>query len=348
MFSNAVEVTFGQTYTKSWEKDTDHLNYYIKFVVPSRGVVSITASKPYDSEGEYGELEFAVFDDNGEILWSNDTFRTKSNARSDYKKNVGLMPGIYYMTIKPGFRVTSGSISTVFSLNFEENEYTEVEDNGSATKATEMELGKIYTTYLGNDGISETDDWDYFKVNVEQNKIYRVVFTNFETITCYPTFFGLINSGEKVDIKYKAEDSVDKDGNHYYQFKATESGYVYIYFEDSGSQQRDIKFGVMEYDITQDAPPKVWGIRVDPNRTSVYITWNKVNASGYIKYEIQIARNWQFTWNCRSSVSSITSEIFSGLYRGIKYYVRVRAIKEIDGTKVYGPWSGTKSFKTRR
>ena len=58
MISNAVNITFGETYTKTWTTRTDHLNHYCKITVPSRGIIDISATKPRDDEGEYGRLYF--------------------------------------------------------------------------------------------------------------------------------------------------------------------------------------------------------------------------------------------------------------------------------------------------
>lgn len=52
MVSNAVQASFGVTYYKGWTKSTDHLNHYVTFTLAEQGIVTINATKPFDSKGE--------------------------------------------------------------------------------------------------------------------------------------------------------------------------------------------------------------------------------------------------------------------------------------------------------
>ena len=62
LMSNPVKAVFDKTYSNSWTKDTDHKNHYVRFTVPERGIVTINATKPFDSDAEYGSLKFDIYD----------------------------------------------------------------------------------------------------------------------------------------------------------------------------------------------------------------------------------------------------------------------------------------------
>ena len=48
-----------------------------------------------------------------------------------------------------------------------------------------------------------------------------------------------------------------------------------------------------------------------------------------------------------ASWTSRSTKTFSKLKRGVRYYVKIRAYRTIDGTRVYGMWSTTKSAKVK-
>lgn len=341
-FDTAVEVSFGVSYTKSWNKDTDHLNHYVKFVVPVRGIVTINATKPFDSEGEYGKLEFVVYNAEGEAIWENKTYHSVDSAKSSYEKRVGLNPGIYYMTLKPGFYVTSGTIDTIYTLNFEENEYVEAEDNGSVVLANEIEFSKTYTTFIGGDGYPNKDDADYFKFRTVKGSDYRLYFENYNVFESY-TLFAYVIEGEKHHIAYiEARYHVDENGYNYFQFKASNTGYAYIHFDDSGCANMPIKFRVCEFDL--NPPTKPW-INAGSYGTGVMtIWWNEV--VGANKIEIAFQKVNSRYWS-KMVIDACTSRRLYRLVSGTRYNVCIRGIKEINGKKIYGPWSNTRTVKIK-
>lgn len=83
------------------------------------------------------------------------------------------------------------------------------------------------------------------------------------------------------------------------------------------------------------------------SKKKMTVIWSLVNqANGY---EIEYATNKKFTaskkvtiaqkWKSTKTIKKLTSKK--------KYYVRVRAYKLVDGEKLYGKWSSTKSCKIR-
>ena len=129
MMSNAINITFGDSYTKSWSRISDHLNCYNKINVTAQGILKMTFSKPYDSTGEYGRLNICVYDEFGNSIWETKTYDSENTASSDYVYYIGLAKGTYYVTVKPGFIVTSGVITTNYNFTFTENKNCEIEPN---------------------------------------------------------------------------------------------------------------------------------------------------------------------------------------------------------------------------
>lgn len=79
---------------------------------------------------------------------------------------------------------------------------------------------------------------------------------------------------------------------------------------------------------------------------SVKCTWKK--QSGVKGYHIKVAANSGFTKNVKNvyvTSSSTVSKTISGLVRGKKYYVKVRAYNTVSGNRVYGQYSSVKTVK---
>ena len=80
--------------------------------------------------------------------------------------------------------------------------------------------------------------------------------------------------------------------------------------------------------------------------TSFKASWKKASvASGY---QVTIATNSKFTKGVKNytvSGRSKTSRTIEGLTKGKTYYVKVRAYKTVNGTKIYGEYSASKKVK---
>ncbi len=80
------------------------------------------------------------------------------------------------------------------------------------------------------------------------------------------------------------------------------------------------------------------------------VKWNKVsNANGY---EIQYSTSKKFTKGTTKKVvikkNSTTSKAISKLKGNKKYYIRIRAYKNNNGTKCYSSWSTVNNVKTKK
>ena len=82
------------------------------------------------------------------------------------------------------------------------------------------------------------------------------------------------------------------------------------------------------------------------NRITVYLSgtkavfrWTKSQGS----YQLQLSKSRTFK-NKKTYSSSKLSRTVTGLKFGQVYYIRIRAVKKVDGVKYYSPWSGTYRF----
>ena len=71
-------------------------------------------------------------------------------------------------------------------------------------------------------------------------------------------------------------------------------------------------------------------------------------AAGATGYQYRIARNKSFTKGKKSKKNDSRTITFKGLAEGKTYYVKARAYKLVDGTKVWGPWSKVKKTRIRK
>ena len=224
LMSTAVDIIFGQSYTKSWTMNTSNLNHYCKVIIPQQGILTINATKPFDSKSQYGSMYFTLFDEEGEGLWGNETYYAKDSAKDFYSMNVGLTAGVYYLTIKPAFWVTSGVISTSFSLDFTPSSFCEIEPNETIGKATPIILGQVYTGYFGTDGASDYEDNDYWSINLEAGKVYKIAIGNYEKISSTTAILQFLNPNGDAESLYKIQNRSDENDFNYILFEATMTG----------------------------------------------------------------------------------------------------------------------------
>lgn len=94
--------------------------------------------------------------------------------------------------------------------------------------------------------------------------------------------------------------------------------------------------------------PTLKSVKAIKKGHKIKVSWNKVsNASGY-----QIC--WYKDSKCKKRVAkknianaNTTTYSGKGFAKGKKYYVRVRAYKNVNGSKVYGKWSNIKNVKAK-
>lgn len=260
--SNAVDMQFGTRYTKSWNSSTDHLNCYNKITLTTGGILSIYATKPYDAD-EYGSLELYLYNSSGDLVWGNETYRAKADSHDYYALFVGLNKGTYYLTMKPGFIVKSGTIRTTYNVSFRADAYCEAEPNETAASATPMELNRSYFAFLGEDGAYNTEKEDYFRFTVAEGRTYTIRSGCFAALGGSTILIDLIDpEGSRTSIANEMERNSDADGNSYYSFVPEVSGIYQIRIYNYSGRQISYSIGVFT-DPPQEE--QSYTVTYDPN-----------------------------------------------------------------------------------
>lgn len=339
--TNPVIVSLGQTYSMSWNKDTDHLYHYNKVVLDQKGILKFTFSKPYDSDAEYGSLKFTVANEDGESIWESKSNEAQEKASPNYVNYICLNPGTYYVNVVPGFYVTSGTIDTTYSFSFEPAEYIEVEPNESTSKATNLKIGTFYTGYYGND-YGDYGENDFFKFYLKKGSSYRLYLDNYDELdatTCIMDFFA--PNGEEISTY---DWKLNSYGYRYIEFIAPATGYHY--FQLTNYSKLPIKYRIRISHALAPAKTSITGgynFSYYDNEISVRFN-EKTNVAGY---EVQYSTD-------KSKISSgkikkVAGEDnydvdIKGVIGAKRYYVRVRTYKTINGTKKYSSWSKVKTL----
>lgn len=334
---NPLNASYGSVYTASWTKDTNKVYFYSKVNVDETGILKMSFSKPYDSDGEYGRLYITVSDEEGEPLWSSDTYDMDTTASPYYKFNVGLKPGTYYVSIVPGFRVISGRIETDFKFEFEANPYVEIEPNSSTSTATELKKGQFYSASVGNGG-GDYGRINFFKIKLKKNSSYRLVIDNFGAIDETSALIDILGPANKDVDLYMSDFKVDSSGYQYCEFIAPSTGTYYVkVYNYTGNP---IQYRLKVSNALKPSATKITGFYNWSYRNEIEFYFDeKENVAGY---QLQYSTN-------KSKVKSAKIRSFTSYNPEIKvsknyskYYARVRTYKWIDGKKVYSKWSSIK------
>ncbi len=226
---DAISISAGKTYTKSWTSYTDSNDCYNEITVPSRGYVTFSISKPIDDYGEVSSFELELYDSDAQLVWSTDTSHQKNTFSPNYTYKIGLARGTYYMNIEPNFYVTSGSISSTYKYTCTKTKTWEIENNNNSTTATALTLNKKYSAVYGE---GDYGDDDYYKVKLTKGKSYQVVVGNAAQLDEGTTILKMYDpSGDRNYDVYLGSGRASGT-SEIYDIKAEMSGWHYIQFEN--------------------------------------------------------------------------------------------------------------------
>ena len=230
--SQAVNTNFNKTYSHTW---TRNKNYYLKFTMPQRGIVTLKLNKAYDSDGDAYRFKIYFLDKDGNVLYGNECSQASESAKEYYEVNCGLEAGTYYLQLAGLYLLSSESATAEYTLSYTANEYCEIEPNESAAQATALTLGGEYRCFFGTDGYSGSEE-DYYRFEVTEGHTYRITIDEFANISGTTTILSLI-SNTTTHISYKMGDQIDDQGRNYYEFTASTSGTYYLRFYNYRRQQ---------------------------------------------------------------------------------------------------------------
>lgn len=333
--AHPFNATFGSKHTASWTKDTNNVFFYSKVTINETGLLKMTFSKPFDSDGEYGRLMITVSDEDGEPLWSSDTYKMNESASPNYKFNVGLKPGSYFVSIVPKFYVRSGLITTDFVYEFEANPYVEIEPNSSTATATQLEKGIFYSATLGNGG-GDYGRNNFFKIKLKKNSSYRLVFDNYGEIDETTALIDILGPSNK-EVRM-GDSQVNSSGYEYFEFIAPSTGTYYIKLYNYTSNPINYRLKVSD--------------ALKPGKTTIRKFFSLTNELSIYAKDVSNVKGYQVQYSTKKANVKKAKKYSSDDFRieipvsrtYSKYYARVRTYKYIDGTKVYSSWSKIKCF----
>ena len=299
LMSNPVIVSFNRTYTKSWDRNTYRQNHYCRINISQQGILTINATKPFDSDSEYGRLYFTLYDSAGVPFWGNDTYYGRDSASDSYSLKVGLRPGTYYLTIKPGFYVYSGMITTNYYFTFSPSSYCEIEPNESISQATQITLGNTYTGYYGQD-FSDYEEYDFWGFNLTAGTTYKIAINNFSQLSSSTILIYVLDpEGNSKSIKWDLENRADSAGFNYVLYTPQKTGRHYLKMDNYSRTQLQYSIRIDQY-VHQ---PKLIAAYNGANGIGIKFV-KEPNAEEYVIY-----RKYNGAWSQIRTISAYSSEL---------------------------------------
>ena len=290
---NPISVTMGKNYSWSWTKNSDHLYCYNQFTVTETGMLHFRIDKINDSEGEMCKYDIDLYRGDDIVAAFRCTYSVDL-PKQYYDFYVGLKPGTYYLNLKPGFRVISGTFTANYSFSFEPMN-CEQEPNESKAQANQLIANQWMEAYYGNDGAAYTaSQMDWFKYDMVAGNSYRIYIKNYEKITATTMIYNAYDpSGKRVfALSNENKSSVDDEGNTYWDYVAEKSGTYYFKFYNYMKAQ--INYGIMIYDPSHTHTWRADGQVSAPTCTEAGVTRYVCNGCGAVKTETTPALGHDF------------------------------------------------------
>lgn len=259
-----------------------------------------------------------------------------------YPRSIDSLP--YQYNGKTTYTYNGSSIKPtihIYGLNASDYSVT-YQNNNAVGKGTVTAKG--YGNYTGT--ITKS-----FTINPGAVKNFKVSKRGTDTLTFswtkQPGVSGYLLQ-QKKDGKWKTVKKITSASTVSYQIKSLSAAKTYSF--RIRAYKGSVNGAYKNY-TTSTAPKKVGSLSVKAAKKSATVKWKKVSGNGY---QLQYSTNSNFK-NAKSvnlSSASKTSKKISGLKKGKKYYVRVRAVKTRKDSsgktyKYYGSWSAKKSFKAK-
>lgn len=365
---SAKEYTIGNSISGNLQKDNKY--NFIKFTLNESGKLAIDVKSK-------NLIQFHLYQENNldyYIYWNNVSYNSNLG---EYCKNasVNLIAGTYYFKM-----VNDCSDDNEYYINtsfrplnetFSKSIYTL--DNNVLDRARSIELA---TQYSGMFAVN--DKTDFYKITVPKGE-YVFNFTSYgkgmDTILYTPEEKSVLNDYIKINLNknyYELSKTVSLENGTYYLKLYDYSGSSNYTFSITALHHHNYNYSYTVkpttssngYDVyscscgakytTNIKSPKPLGavkiksVKSQSKKHQIKVMWNtKSGASGY---QIYYSRNKNFKkLAAKKTVKGGKTKSYVGknFTKGKKYYVKVRAYKNVNGKKVYGKWSSVKSVKCK-
>ena len=333
----AEEKSFDSEYSVTWSKENDKC--WNKITLEDRGILEIYATQPYNNSLKYVRINVEVYKEDGTII----TCSRDEEKKGDFSSYIGLEKGTYYVMMTPEYCSYVYGETSKYKFSFTKNENCELESNQDKKNATPMKVDTTYTGYLGGgfSNISEyKDSADVYAVQLKKGQVYKFIFEKKEHTEFDTTIIKLFGKNSDMDNTWPSVEAKNFCVSVGDTFIAPYSGTYYVRIYNYGSEQ--YKYEVKISTITLK---KVSITSVKAGKNSFTAKWKKTDCTGY---QVQYSTNKNFKNAKTLKVSgSKTSATIKKLSSNKKYYVRIRAYKEVKDKTAYSSWSKEKSVRVK-
>ncbi len=310
--------------------DYSNCDLWLKFTLPSRGLLEFDCTKLADSAGKVDSIYFYLYKSPnvGEYIWQ-DSYYNHEKIIGDYQFDIPLDAGTYYLRLDTPlynkYRVLN------YKFKFTANSYYEIEPNNGANTATSMTLDKTYTGYVDS-------SMDYYCVKLTKDKKIRLKvsdYDNFKERTYISVVFpdgsrtGFYSSNTVKSTKVSYIDILMKKGTNVIEIS-------------SSSKRPAYKYSIQASTSIAYSAPTIKNIK-KTTYSSTYkyydakVTWNsRTGVDGYEVYYRTTAGSWKLYKDTKYNTDYVN---IYNLYKTKSYQVRVRSYKLFGSSKHYSSWS---------
>lgn len=354
--------------------DSRGSNEFIKFTLNESGKIQMTAQG-----SKFYEIEFYQENKLNSYFLDLDVYYNNNLGMSNKECSFNLLAGTYYLKLI-GDGNNSYNIRTSFTASNESFKESVSSNNNVIGNANDVALDTTYQGMLG-----ENDSVDFYRFTVSSGSyqiniksdgyiMFAVYTTSGKSVNSYQAYANeSTKNAESTQtisldagtycLKIYEEFNIYTYGsgyNRFYSFSINSPhhhsyNYAYTVKSTYTSQGYDVytcSCGA-SYTTNYKAVKKLGKVNlksvssVRKNHT-IKATWAK--KSGANGYQIYYSRNKNFKkLAAKKTVKGGKTKSYVGknFTKGKKYYVKVRAYKNVNGKKVYGKWSNAKSVKCK-
>lgn len=330
--AKARDYTIGSTIGGTFAENSN--GDFIKFTLFESGRLSITASgsKSYHYD-IYSEKDLSYRFDYNNVNFNDNL------GKSYDEYTIMLVAGTYYFKVD-GSDNQNYSISTSFESANESFYESLSTDDDIIGNANDISLN---TSYKGAIGRFDPQDFYRFTVSSGTYKI-NVKSDGYLGLGIYTM------TGENITRSYFSVNDSTGYAQDSMSVSLSSGTYCLKIYDNNKYDGAFYRFSINSPKkapaVSKPGKPSLKSVKATKKGHKISASWSKASkASGY-----QVC--WYKDSKCKKyvagkAVGNATSCAGKNFTKGKKYYVRVRAYKTANGSKIYGAWSNVKSVKAK-
>lgn len=343
----ASPIALNTQYIGQIAKNDDVDNYV--FTTSTSGTVD------FSFVGYLENIQIKMYDVDGKEMYSKYAYWNSNTKQISVNEKVDLTQGTYYLSVAKDDYYGN----YVFSLPFTAaNESYPESGNGSNNSIATASPISIGASYIGHLAKNDTVDTFYFSVS-SSSPLYVYLESSMGNINA--AIYNTNGSKEwskwayrnNVTNKTVISEAVTLSPGTYYLSVSKDDYYGAFAFclsypAPAPAQSNSSSSGSTGTTTTVKKPGKVTIKKANGSKRQFSVSWKKV--SGAKGYQVQYSTDSTFKKGKKTvtiTKGSTTSKTVKKLQPKKKYYVRVRAYKMSNGSKVYGKWSESKAVRIK-